>query len=119
MANHTVSSVTSGKYARQISVAAPGPQGAQGTTGPTGPAGTTGATGPTGPSGVAGPTGPTGATGPAGASGGGVPVGGTTGQILVKSNNSNYATEWVSPENLPQSGQALSGIIEGGSADTF
>ena len=42
MAGYTVSSVTSGKYARQVSVAASGPQGAQG---PTGPEGATGATG--------------------------------------------------------------------------
>lgn len=54
MAGYTVSSVTSGKYARQISVAASGPQGAQGPTGPTGPAGAAGATGPTGAQGSAG-----------------------------------------------------------------
>ena len=51
MAGYTVSTVTSGKYARQITVAASGPQGAQG---PTGPAGAVGATGPTGPQGEAG-----------------------------------------------------------------
>ncbi len=107
---------------------------------------------PIGNIGQVGPTGPTGAAGP------GVPTGGTTGQILRKSSNSNYATEWVdaesvqsvalneltdvdlstltdgqvlvydqttnswspiSPENLPQSTGALSGIIEGGSASTF
>ncbi len=45
MAGYTVSSVTSGKYARQISVAASGPQGAAGPTGATGPAGATGAAG--------------------------------------------------------------------------
>lgn len=54
MAGYTVSSVTSGKYARQISVAASGPQGAQGPTGPTGPAGSIGPTGPTGAQGSAG-----------------------------------------------------------------
>lgn len=54
MAGYTVSSVTSGKYARQISVAASGPQGAQGPTGPAGPAGATGPTGPTGAQGSAG-----------------------------------------------------------------
>jgi|688.fasta_scaffold00128_79 hypothetical protein len=54
MAGYTVSSVTSGKYARQISVAASGPQGAQG---PTGPAGSAGATGPTGPTGAQGSAG--------------------------------------------------------------
>ena len=54
MAGYTVSSVTTGKYARQISVAASGPQGAQGPTGPTGPAGSIGATGPMGPQGASG-----------------------------------------------------------------
>ena len=54
MAGYTVSNVTSGKYARQVSVAASGPQGAQGPTGPTGATGATGATGPTGAQGSAG-----------------------------------------------------------------
>lgn len=51
MAGYTVSSVTSGRYARQITVAASGPQGAQG---PAGPAGAQGVAGPTGPQGEAG-----------------------------------------------------------------
>lgn len=42
MAGYTVSSVTSGKYARQVTVAASGPQGAQGPTGPKGEIGATG-----------------------------------------------------------------------------
>jgi hypothetical protein len=54
MAGYTVSRVTSGKYARQISVAASGPQGAQGPIGPTGPSGAIGPTGPTGAQGSAG-----------------------------------------------------------------
>jgi hypothetical protein len=54
MAGYTVSSVTSGKYARQITVAASGPQGAQGPAGVAGPAGPAGQTGPTGPQGEAG-----------------------------------------------------------------
>jgi hypothetical protein len=54
MAGYTVSSVTSGKYARQVSVAASGPQGAQGPIGPAGAVGATGATGPTGAQGSAG-----------------------------------------------------------------
>jgi hypothetical protein len=54
MAGYTVSNVTSGKYARQVSVAASGPQGAQGPTGPAGAVGATGATGPTGAQGSAG-----------------------------------------------------------------
>jgi len=45
MAGYTVSSVTTGKYARQVSVAASGPQGAQGPAGPQGTKGDTGATG--------------------------------------------------------------------------
>jgi hypothetical protein len=45
MAGYTVSSVTTGKYARQVSVAASGPQGAQGPTGLTGATGATGAPG--------------------------------------------------------------------------
>tara|TARA_B110000503_G_C7103755_1_gene395000 strand:- start:39 stop:842 length:804 start_codon:yes stop_codon:yes gene_type:complete len=45
MAGYTVSSVTAGKYARQISVAASGPQGAQGPTGSTGATGAAGAPG--------------------------------------------------------------------------
>jgi hypothetical protein len=268
MAGYTVSSVTSGKYARQITVAASGPQGAAGPTGATGPAGATGAAGglsarykflnsysaanpgggyfafnnstfmsatelyisstdtstdtqsallsaiiastnsnkavvtfqkvsdprkssrfyvtggsdnsgwwdfqieyiggttlswtyneqvdilvaPIGDVGAVGPT------GPAGAAGQGVPTGGLTGQILRKTSNANYATEWVdpesvqdvalneltdvdltsltdgqvlvydqatnawlpvSPEDLPQSTDNLSGTIEGGSASTF
>jgi hypothetical protein len=51
MAGYTVSTVTSGRYARQITVAAAGPQGAQG---PVGPAGAAGPQGPTGPQGEAG-----------------------------------------------------------------
>lgn len=45
MAGYTVSSVTTGKYARQVSVAASGPQGAQGPAGPRGERGDVGATG--------------------------------------------------------------------------
>lgn len=52
MAGYTVSKVTSGKYARQVSVSASGPQGAQGPTGPSGPAGAIGPTGPKGDPGL-------------------------------------------------------------------
>lgn len=45
MAGYTVSSVTSGKYARQVTVSASGPQGAQGPAGPQGAKGDTGVTG--------------------------------------------------------------------------
>jgi hypothetical protein len=208
VAGYTVSSVTSGKYARQVSVAASGPQGAAGPTGATGPAGAAGAagglsarykflnnynaanpgggyfafnsstfmsatelyvsqndmatdsqaallsaviqstngyksvitvqkvsdprktarfyvTGGTDNSGwwdfqieyiggsilswtyneqveilVApiGDAGTVGATGPTGAAGQGVPLGGATGQILRKTSDASYATEWVDPE---------------------
>lgn len=107
------------------------------------------------PIGDRGPIGPTGAQGEVGP---GVPAGGLVGQILRKIGELDYQTEWVdpeavqdvalneltdvnlstltdgqvlvyeestnswipvSPENLPQSGQTLSGTIEGGSASTF
>ena len=210
MAGYTVSSVTSGKYARQVTVAASGPQGAAGPAGPTGPAGAAGAAGglsarykflnsynaanPGGGyfafnnstfmsatefyisatdmatdtqtallSAIIGSTngykailtfqkvsdprkssrfyvtggsdnsgwwdfqiqyiggtvlswtyneqvdilvapigdaGAVGATGPTGAAGQGVPTGGLTGQILRKTSNANYATEWVDPESV-------------------
>lgn len=45
MAGYSVSSVTTGKYARQVSVSASGPQGAQGPAGPVGPAGPAGVAG--------------------------------------------------------------------------
>lgn len=212
MAGYTVSSVTSGKYARQISVSASGPQGAAGPTGATGPTGPQGSAGglsarykflnsysaanPGGgyfafnnstfmsatefyisatdmatdtqaallgaiigstngykailtfqkvsdprkssrfyvtggsdnsgwwdfqiqyiggtvlswayneqvdilvtPVGDVGAVGPTGPTGPAGL---GLPAGGTTGQILRKSSNSNYTTEWVDPASVQE-----------------
>ena len=89
---------------------ATGPAGAAGAIGPTGPtgpagldgldggAGAIGPTGPTGPTGAAstvpGPTGPIGATGPTGPTGAGVPVGGTTGQVLLKTSNTDFDTEW-------------------------
>lgn len=210
MAGYTVSNVTSGKYARQVTVAASGPQGAQGPTGPQGPAGSQGnagglsarfkflnsynasnpgggyfafnsstfmsatrlyisatdiltdsqsallstiiqsnngykavltlqklsdprktarfyVTGGTDNSGwwnfqieyiggsvlswtyneqvdilvtPIGDAGAVGATGPTGAAGQGVPTGGSTGQILRKTSNANYATEWVDPETV-------------------
>jgi len=72
-----------------------GPTGATGPQGPTGPAGADGATGPQGPTGATGATGPQGASGPQGDPGEGVPVGGTTGQVLAKSSNTDFDTEWV------------------------
>lgn len=54
-----------------------------------GPKGDTGATGATGAAGA------TGATGPQGPAGPGVPTGGSAGQVLAKSSNADYATQWV------------------------
>jgi hypothetical protein len=51
--------------------------------GPQGPAGATGATGATGAAGATGETGP------------GVATGGTTGQYLVKTDGTNYNTQWL------------------------
>ena len=53
---------------------------------------TTGETGPQGEQGATGQQGPQGETGAAGV---GVPSGGTTGQVLKKSSNTNYDTEWA------------------------
>lgn len=52
--------------------------------------GDTGATGPQGPQGIQGPKGDTGE---------GVAAGGTTGQVLVKSSDADYETEWSSALN--------------------
>lgn len=83
-----------------------GPQGPQGVPGPQGAPGVTGATGPAGPAGTPGATGPKGDKGDkgdAGPAGPGLPTGGTTGQMIRKSSNNNYATEWVTP-GAPRSG---------------
>lgn len=75
-----------------------GNTGGIGLTGPQGPKGDTGDTGPSGPqgfTGATGPTGPAGADGADGADGIGVPAGGLTGQVLAKSSNTDYATDWV------------------------
>lgn len=53
-----------------------------------------GAKGDTGDTGPAGPTGSTGPVGPQGPVGVGVPAGGLVGQVLKKSSNANYVTEW-------------------------
>lgn len=92
-----------------------GPQGAQGLTGNTGPQGPTGATGQTGPTGPQGPIGNTGAqgpqgpigntgpqgsqgvAGPTGPTGPGVAAGGTAGQVLSKTDSTDYHTQWVTP----------------------
>ena len=74
-----------------------GPQGETGPIGPTGPQGETGPEGPQGPQGEKGDTGNTGATGPAGP---GVPTGGMTNQILNKTSDVSYETQWTNLESL-------------------
>lgn len=54
--------------------------------------GDTGATGPQGPQGIQGPKGDTGE---------GVAAGGTTGQVLIKSSDANYDTEWGNLGTIP------------------
>ena len=90
----------------------PGPQGppgedgapgAQGEQGPPGPAGQDGAEGPQGPAG------PGGAEGPQGPAGPGVAAGGTTGQVLVKSSDADYDTEWADPQGGGGGGVVIEG----------
>lgn len=71
------------------------PKGETGAQGPQGPEGPQGATGPQGETGPQGATGAIGPQGPAGADGVGVPTGGTTGQVLAKTSDSDFDTEWV------------------------
>ena len=75
-----------------------GPQGIQGETGPAGPQGPTGATGASGEKGDKGDTGATGAAGADGKDGKdgvGVPAGGTAGQVLAKTDATDYNTHWA------------------------
>jgi hypothetical protein len=57
--------------------------------------------------------GPQGATGPTGAQGepgvSGIPVGGTQGQVLAKSNSTNYATTWANTVSSVIGGTGLTG----------
>ena len=76
---------------------AEGPQGPKGDPGPQGPPGEDGAPGAQGEQGPPGPAGQDGAQGPQGPAGPGVAAGGTTGQMLVKSSDADYDTEWVTP----------------------
>lgn len=93
-----------------------GPSGAVGVTGPIGPSGAqgiqgiAGATGATGPSGAQGNPG---ATGPSGAAGAGVPTGGTTGQILAKTSNTNYDTEWIAAPSGGGGSVTIAGLPAG------
>ena len=78
-----------------------GPKGDTGDPGPQGPKGDTGPQGDPGPQGEQGPPGPAGqdgAEGPQGPAGPGVAAGGTTGQVLVKSSDADYDTEWADPQ---------------------
>lgn len=96
---------------------AEGPQGPKGDPGPAGEDGAPGAQGPkgdTGPQGEQGPPGPAGqdgAQGPQGPAGPGVAAGGTTGQVLVKSSDADYDTEWADPQGGGGGGSGV--IIEG------
>lgn len=96
---------------------AEGPQGPKGDPGPAGEDGAPGAQGPkgdTGPQGEQGPPGPAGqdgAQGPHGPAGPGVAAGGTTGQVLVKSSDADYDTEWADPQGGGGGGSGV--IIEG------
>ena len=87
-----------------------GDPGAQGPEGPQGPKGDPGAQGPKGPQGPKGDPGPQGEKGdpgeqgpegPQGPAGPGVPAGGTTGQVLRKTSDNAYETEWAdAPQQL-------------------
>lgn len=73
----------------------PGAQGPRGEKGETGSQGVQGLQGIQGLQGTPGAKGDTGSQGSQGAAGPGVATGGAAGQILVKSSNTNYATQWV------------------------
>lgn len=93
-----------------------GPAGPAGDPGPQGIAGVAGPTGPAGPAGETGPAGPAGSNGTNGTNGVGVPTGGTTGQVLAKSSDADYATQWVN-QSGGSSGPAV--IAEKSSQQTF
>lgn len=89
----------------------PGPQGPPGEDGAPGAQGPKGDTGPQGEQGPPGPAGQDGAQGPQGPAGPGVAAGGTTGQVLVKSSDADYDTEWADPQGGGGGGSGV--IIEG------
>lgn len=69
-----------------------------------------GAQGPQGPQGIQGIQGEAGSAGADGADGDpgvGVPTGGTTGQVLSKSSNTNYDTQWTTPSTGITTGKAI------------
>lgn len=79
----------------------PGPQGDPGPAGEPGPAGQPGPAGEPGQQGEPGQPGQPGEPGPQGDPGVGVPAGGAAGDMLVKSTNEDYETEWISPPAIP------------------
>ncbi|MBB6131326.1 collagen-like protein [Mucilaginibacter lappiensis] len=75
----------------------PGAAGPKGDKGDQGSSGPTGAAGPKGDKGDQGDPGPAGAAGAIGPAGQGLPIGGTAGQVLSKTDNGDYNTQWVNP----------------------
>ena len=63
--------------------------------------------------GTEGPAGPQGAEGPQGPAGVGVPAGGISGQVLSKSSNNDFATEWITPSG-GGSTQGLQSVLDTG-----
>lgn len=106
-----------------------GTAGATGATGPAGAQGLTGATGSTGPPGTAGATGPAGPGLPTGGLAGQslikkttptdydtawqtlVPTGGLTGQILAKTNNSDFNTSWSTIAGTMPTGGTIGQVL--------
>ncbi|KTD72570.1 DUF1566 domain-containing protein [Legionella tucsonensis] len=76
------------------------------------PAGKQGPAGPQGPQGQQGPAGAPGAPGAQGDPGPGVAAGGTTGQILAKTSNDDFDTQWIDgPGTYTIGQQAMGGIV--------
>ena len=89
-----------------------GPAGADGKDGAPGAPGAPGKDGAPGAQGEQGPPGPAGqdgAEGPQGPAGPGVAAGGTTGQVLVKSSDADYDTEWADPQGGGGGGVVIEG----------
>jgi hypothetical protein len=79
-------------------------EGGSGTVGPQGPQGEPGPQGPKGDTGDTGPAGAAGTNGTNGTNGQGVPAGGSTGQVLRKTNGTDYNTSWVTLNGIPTGG---------------
>lgn len=77
-----------------------GEPGAAGAQGPAGAKGDPGEAGPQGPAGPQGDKGDPGDTGPAGPAGPGLAAGGGQGDLLVKTGASDYATGWMTLDQL-------------------